>query len=125
MTCTGSVIQALHHSDIPSIQADTSADAALQDRIRAQHRELLRIARRVHPVPKVLEYLAQGITSKSSRTRVENTEALGEVLAEEGLTVFERTREKPFPAIAQARLPSIRCPSCAWQSVFLCQRQQA
>ncbi len=89
------------------------ANAALQDRIRAQHRELLRIARRVHPVPKVLEHLAQGITSKSSRTRVESTEALCEVLAEEGLTVFERTREKPFPAIAQARLPYASCCSCA------------
>ena len=77
---------------------------ALQDRIRAQHREVMRVVRRVHPIPKVVEYLAQGITSKSSRTRVESTEALCEVLAEEGLTVFERTREKPFPAVAQAGL---------------------
>lgn len=67
----------------------------------------------MHPVQKVLEYLTQGITSKSSRTRVESTEALCEVLAEEGLTVFERTREKPFPAIAQAGSPSVCCPPCA------------
>lgn len=81
--------------------AIVSTKSVLQDRMRAQHRELLRIARRVHPVPKVVEYLAQGITSKSSRTRVESTEALCEILAEEGLSIFERMREKPFPAIAQ------------------------
>ena len=84
----------------------------LQDRIRAHHRDLLRMARRVHPVPKVMEYLAQGITSKSSRTRVESTEAMCELLAEEGLAVFERTREKPFPAIAQVKQPSVQPSSC-------------
>ena len=71
-------------------------------------------------MPKVLEYLAQGITSKSSRTRVESTEALCEVLAEEGLAVFERTRERPFPAIAQAGLLSPSCSSCAYLASFLC-----
>jgi hypothetical protein len=81
--------------------AAVSTKIVLQDRIRAQHRELLRIARRVHPVPKVVEYLALGITSKSSRTRVETTEALCEILAEEGLSIFERMHEKPFPAVAQ------------------------
>ena len=74
---------------------------SLQDRIRAQHRDVLRVARRVHPVPRVVEHLTQGISSKSSRTRVESIEAMCEILAEEGLAVFDRTREKPFPAIAQ------------------------
>ena len=74
---------------------------SLQDRIRAQHRDVLRIARRVHPVPRVIEHLSQGISSKSGRTRVESIEAMCEILAEEGLAVFDRTREKPFPAIAQ------------------------
>ena len=64
---------------------------------------MLRVARRVHPVPRVVEALTQGISSKSSRTRVESIEALCEILAEEGLAVFDRTREKPFPAIAQVR----------------------
>lgn len=45
--------------------------------------------------------MTQGISSKSSRTRVESIEAMCEILAEEGLAVFDRTREKPFPAIAQ------------------------
>lgn len=53
-------------------------------------------------MPRIIECLTQGITSKSSRTRVESTDAMCEILAEEGLTVFDRTREKPFPAIAQA-----------------------
>ena len=52
-------------------------------------------------MPRVVEHVTQGISSKSSRTRVESIEAMCEILAEEGLAVFDRTREKPFPAIAQ------------------------
>ena len=111
--CTHLGVAALDNSANAHNLVAPEFNASLQDRIRAQHRELLRIARRVHPVTKVLEYLAQGITSKSSRTRVESTEALCEVLAEEGLTVFERTREKPFPAIAQVRSPATSCCPCA------------
>ena len=74
-----------------------------QDRIRAQHREVLRLALRVHPAPRLVEYLALGLGSKSSRTRIEAMEALGEILAAEGLAPFERARDKPFPAIAQVR----------------------
>ena len=73
----------------------------MQDRIRAQHREVLRLALRVHPAPRLVEYLALGLASKSSRTRIEAIEALAEILAAEGLAPFERAREKPFPVIAQ------------------------
>lgn len=33
---------------------------------------------------------------------MECTEVLSEILALEGLSVFERSKEKPFPVIAQA-----------------------
>ena len=74
----------------------------VQDRIRAQHREVLRLAQRVHPTPRLVEYLSLGLASKSSRTRIEAIEALAEILAAEGLAPFERAREKPFPVISQA-----------------------
>ncbi len=73
----------------------------MQDRIRAQHRELLHVAQRVYPVPRLIEFLAHGLSSKNWRTRVECTEVLSDILALEGLSAFERSKEKPFPAIAQ------------------------
>ena len=75
----------------------------LQDRIRAQHRELLHVAQRVYPVPRLIEFLSHGLSSKNWRTRVECTEVLSDILALEGLSVFERSKEKPFLAIAQVR----------------------
>ena len=63
---------------------------------------MLRLAQRVHPTPRLVEYLSLGLASKSSRTRIEAIEALAEILAAEGLAPFERAREKPFPVIAQA-----------------------
>jgi len=86
----------------------------LQDRIRAQHRELLRLAQRVYPVPRLIEFLSQGLSSKNSRTRVECTEVLCDILAIEGLSVFERSKEKPFPAVAQARTSTILIKFCSW-----------
>ncbi len=71
---------------------------------------MLRAAGRVHPAPRLVEYLALGLGSKSARTRVEAIEALAEILIAEGLAPFERAREKPFPVIAQARR---RAPHCS------------
>ena len=39
-------------------------------------------------MPRVVEHLTLGISSKSSRTRVESIEAMCEILAEEGLAVL-------------------------------------
>jgi cytoskeleton-associated protein 5 len=81
-----------------------------QDRIRAQLREIMRLAQRVFPAPRLVEFISQGLSSKSSRTRVECTEALSHILKTEGLAAFERSKEKPFPVIAQV-VPSPEPPT--------------
>ncbi len=78
-----------------------------QDRIRALHRQLLRTVRLVYPAPRLVEHLTAGLASKNNRTRVECAELLGEVLAEDGLAVFDRAKERPFPALALVRISSL------------------
>lgn len=72
------------------------------------------MAQRVYPVPRLIEFLSQGLSSKNSRTRVECTEVLCDILAMEGLSVFERSKEKPFPAVAQARTSTMLIQFCNW-----------
>ena len=85
---------------------DMQLPAGLQDRIRALHRQLLRTARLIYPAPRLVEHLTAGLASKNNRTRVECAELLGELLAKDGLAAFDRAKERPFPALAQARSTS-------------------
>lgn len=43
----------------------------LQDRVRALHRDVLRLASALHPPQRVIDYLVQGLASKSNRTKIE------------------------------------------------------
>lgn len=43
----------------------------MQDRVRALHRDVLRLASTLHPPARVVDYLAQGLASKSNRTKIE------------------------------------------------------
>lgn len=39
--------------------------------MRALHRDVLRLASSLHPPARVVDYLAQGLASKSNRTKIE------------------------------------------------------
>jgi len=43
----------------------------LQDRVRALHRDVLRLACSLHPPARVVDFLVQGLTCKSNRTKIE------------------------------------------------------
>lgn len=64
----------------------------------------MRLAQRVFPPSRLIEFISQGLSSKNSRTRVECTEALSHILKTKGLAAFERSKEKPFPVIAQVSI---------------------
>ena len=75
-----------------------------QDRIRAQHRAVLRAALPVYAVPKLLEVLTPGLSSKSARTRAETAEFVAATLLQErgraALTALVACRARPLVAIA-------------------------
>lgn len=48
--------------------------------------------------------LAQGLSSKNNRTRVEAAEAMGEILQDEGVQAADKTKQKPLPALAQVKM---------------------
>jgi hypothetical protein len=39
--------------------------------VRALHRDVLRLASALHPPQRVIDYLVQGLASKSNRTKIE------------------------------------------------------
>ena len=75
----------------------------MQDRIRHLHRELLQQARALHPTLRIVDMLVVGLASKNNRTRVEAAEALGDIIADEGVPAIEKARHRPLPALAQVR----------------------
>ena len=78
---------------------------ALQERVRALHGELLKLACSIHPVARLVDAVAQGLSSKSNRTRIVCTDALAEVLRDYGLDAFQPARSRPFHLIAQVGRP--------------------
>ncbi|KAK2077036.1 hypothetical protein QBZ16_005264 [Prototheca wickerhamii] len=74
-----------------------------QDRIRAQHRAVLRAALPVYAVPKLLEVLTPGLSSKSARTRAETAEFVAATLLQErgsaALTALIACRARPLVAV--------------------------
>ena len=93
----------------------------MQDRIRLLHKELLRQARGLVALPRMLEPLVQGLASANFRTRAVALECLAEIIAEEGVACCERSRSKPLPHIAQVQLhpgsgvPVSRAPKASHQ----------
>jgi cytoskeleton-associated protein 5 len=70
------------------------------DRVRALHRDVLRACAALHPAARVLEYVAAGLASKNSRTRVECCDEVAAVAAREGAGPVAACRAKPMPIIA-------------------------
>lgn len=52
-------------------------------------------------MPRLVDMLVQGLSSKNNRTRVEAAEAMGEIFQEEGIHVTDKAKQKPLPALAQ------------------------
>lgn len=71
-----------------------------QDRIRTLYRELLRSACSVYPSAKLLEFVTFGLTSKSSRTRLECCEFICEVVHSEGIGPVSSCKGKPMLSVA-------------------------
>ena len=69
--------------------------------MRAMHRDLIKQARALVPLPRLVDNLGQGLGSKNNRTRVECIEVLAEFLHKDGLPALSRAKAKPFAAIAQ------------------------
>ena len=86
-------------SHIDHIVADDLA--LVQDRIRQLHRELLKQVKGLYNTPRLVDMLVHGLASKNNRTRVEAAEAIGEIIREEGVSVTDKARQKPLPALAQ------------------------
>ena len=62
------------------------------------------MGRKLVTLPRMMEYLLQGLSTKNNRSRVDCVELLGEVLEKEGLAACQRSKLKPFAAIAQVAL---------------------
>jgi cytoskeleton-associated protein 5 len=71
-----------------------------QDRVRALHRDLLRLACALHPPSKVIDYVVMGLGSKNNRTKIECCEALAEIADAEGAAAVAVCRAKPAAALA-------------------------
>lgn len=71
-----------------------------QDRVRALHRDVLRLACSLHPPHKVVDFLVQGLGSKSNRTKIECCEEIGCIIEREGMAPVLHARSKPMPAVA-------------------------
>jgi hypothetical protein len=65
----------LHHQPTSTVAPPPPPAPApprcLQDRVRALHRDVLRLASALHPPQRVIDYLVQGLASKSNRTKIE------------------------------------------------------
>ena len=88
----------------------------MQDRLRQYNKELIRMGRKLVTLPRMVEYLLQGLSTKNNRSRVDCVELLGEILEEEGFAACQRTKLKPFAAIAQVALAWCTCDCHAKQS---------
>ncbi|KAL4424717.1 hypothetical protein ABPG77_000060 [Micractinium sp. CCAP 211/92] len=75
-----------------------------QDRVRALHRDVLRLASTLHPPARVVDYLAQGLASKSNRTKIECCEEIAAIIEREGIAPIHGARCKPAPMAAIAAL---------------------
>ena len=71
-----------------------------QDRLRALHRDVLRLACGVYPAARVADHLAQGLGSKSNRTKIECCEELAAIIDREGTAPILASRAKPMAAVA-------------------------
>ncbi|PRW20522.1 microtubule associated isoform A [Chlorella sorokiniana] len=71
-----------------------------QDRVRALHRDVLRLACSLYAPHKVVDFLVQGLGSKSNRTKIECCEEIGCIIEREGMAPVLQARSKPMPAVA-------------------------
>ena len=55
------------------------------DRVRALHRDVLRLACALYPPHKVVDHVAAGLASKSNRTKIECCECIAEIVEREGM----------------------------------------
>ena len=88
-------------SSSPAIVCFSKSD--LQERLRSYNKELIEMARRLVSVPRMVEALLQGLSSKSMRTKVDCIEIMDHMIEEEGLPAVNQTRQKPVAAIAQVQ----------------------
>lgn len=58
-----------------------------QDRIRKDHRELMKLAMQVHSKTRVLAFIMDGLESKNNRTKIECAEEIGCIIDREGIDI--------------------------------------
>lgn len=90
------------------VPAATLCPSPAQDRVRALHREVLRLASLLHPPARVVDYLAQGLASKSNRTKIECCGEGGAGGAQQPLVQASR-RTTGTPVLA-GRMPAVLAP---------------
>eukprot|EP00887_Chlorella_sp_A99_P000367 scaffold13.g367.t1 len=71
-----------------------------QDRVRALHREVLHAACGVYPPARVVDHLAQGLSSKSNRTKIECCEELAAMVERHGMDPLLAARSRPLAGVA-------------------------
>ena len=76
------------------------APSPLQDRVRALHRDVLRICCSLHPSSRVADHLTHGLASKSNRTKIECCEEIGCIIEREGMEPIHASRARPVQAVA-------------------------
>ncbi|KAL4854812.1 hypothetical protein ACK3TF_004509 [Chlorella vulgaris] len=71
-----------------------------QDRVRALHRDVLRLCCSLQPSHRVVDYLVQGLAAKSNRTKIESCEELACIVEREGMAPLAAAKSKPLQAVA-------------------------
>lgn len=94
-----------------------------QDRIKADHRELMALAAAVYGAPRVLPYLRDGLESKNNKTRCVCAEEIGATVDREGAAVYAAAGCRDvLPAVAKLvseRDGSLRSAAlCALEVVY-------